>query len=181
MYPKSGIILVCLLCLYFCHQSMKDVIINNFRDFSSKSICNMPQTLFTTYYALRRHSGHHRLCEHSCSLLISEWSHADRHSPGSPSPLTGLRLWQDAVTGGWPGIVYGCALLSPCDHARLLVVLWIYYLIYCSYDCALVMMNILKAWYGWDVPQKLVSFLAEILLPLSPFVDILFSSNICNN
>ena len=100
--------------------------------------------------------------------------HAQIGSPGSPSPLTGLRLWQDPVTGGWPGVVYGCVLLSPCDHARLLVVLSIYYLLYCNYDCALVMMNILKT-YGWDVPQKLVSFLAEILLPWSPFVNIVHS------
>ena len=139
------------------------------------------QPMYSTDYALMRHLGHHCLCEHACSLLIWEWSRADRHSPGSPSPLTGLRLWQDPVTVGWPGIVHGCVLLSPCDHARLLVVLSIHYLIYCNYDCALVMMNILKTRYGWDVPQKLVSFLAEILLPWSPFVNILSSSNICNN
>ena len=102
------------------------------------------QPMYSTDYALMRHLGHNRLCEHACSLLIWEWSRADRHIPGSPSPLTGLRLWQDPVRGGWLGIVYGCVLLSPCDHARLLVVLWIYYLIYCSYDCTLVMMNILK-------------------------------------
>ena len=132
------------------------------------------QPMYSTDYALMKHLGHHRLCEHACSLLIWEWARADRHSPGSPSPLTGLRLWQDPVTGGWPGVVHGCVLLSPCDHARLLVVLSIYYLIYCNYDCALVMMNIIKT-YGWDVPQKLVSFLAEILLPWSPFVNIVHS------
>ena len=31
----------------------------------------------------------------------------------------------------------------------------------CALDSALVMMNIHRTWYGWDVPQKLVSFLAE--------------------
>ena len=78
--------------------------------------------------------SHHRLCEHACSLLISEWSRTDWHSPGSPSPLTGLRLWQDPVMGGWPGIVHGCVSFSPCDHARLLVVLSIHYLIYSGHD-----------------------------------------------
>ena len=106
------------------------------------------QPMYSTDYALMRHLGHHRLYEHACSVFIQEWSHADRHSPGSPSALTGLRLWQDPVTGGWPGAVYGCLLLSPCEHARLLVVLLIYHSIYCHYDCAPVMMNILKTWYG---------------------------------
>ena len=115
------------------------------------------------------------------NMHVPCWFRIDHAQIGSPSPLTGLRLWQDPVMGGWPGIVHGCVLFSPCDHARLLVVLSIHYLIYCNYGCTLVMMNILKTRYGWDVPQKLVSFLAEILLPWSPFVNILFSSNICNN
>ena len=86
------------------------------------------QPIYSTDYALMRHLSHHRLCECACSLLIWEWSRTDRYSPGSPSPLTGLQLWQDPVTGGWPGVVYGCVLLSPCDHARLLGALSIYYL-----------------------------------------------------
>ena len=36
---------------------------------------------------------------------------APRHSPGLPIPLTGLRLWQDPVMGGWPWAVFGCVAL----------------------------------------------------------------------
>ena len=36
---------------------------------------------------------------------------APRHSPGSPIPLTGLRLWQDPELGGWPWAVFGCVAL----------------------------------------------------------------------
>ena len=39
-------------------------------------VLNLSEPEFkSTDYALMRQLGHHRLCEHACSLLIWEWSH----------------------------------------------------------------------------------------------------------
>ena len=66
---------------------------------------------------------------------------APRHSPGSPIPLTGLRLWQDPVMGGWPWAVFGCVALPmwACTIVMLIPslsgLLLLLSLSYAGYEC----------------------------------------------
>ena len=85
-----------------------------------------------------------------------------RHSPGLTVSVTGLRLWQDPVTGDRPGAVCGCVALP----------LWI--IMFPQYIIDIIAVMILFfvmiecwIWHEWnrDIPQKLVLRLPEILLP----------------